>query len=128
MRHYFVTTLKRKGYPDDIIQKIVKWSTVVMVGVYNDLGEEEELTSFFGKVSEGEIELKDEGAKADEIDFGSLIELGEEERNKAEEERRLARALYQKERRAALKAEKQKQKPKEKQTREGKENKGDEKE
>lgn len=127
MRHYFVTTLKRKGYPDDIIQKIVKWSTVVMVGVYIDLGEEEELTSFFGKVSEGEIELKDEGAKADEIDFGSLIELGEEERSKAEEEKRLARALYQKERRAALKAEKQKLKDQEK-ARESEENKGDEKE
>lgn len=113
MRHYFVTALKRKGYPDDIIQKIVKWSSVVMVGVYNDLGEEEELTSFFGKVSDGEIELKDEGAKANEIDFHFLIELGEEDRAKAEEEKRLARALYQKERRAALKAQKQKEDKKE---------------
>ena len=84
-----------------------------MVGVYNDLGEEEELTSFFGKVSDGEFELKDEGAKANEIDFHSLIERGEEDRAKAEEEKRLARALYQKERRAALKAQKQKEDKKE---------------
>lgn len=47
MRHYFVTAMKRKGYPDEIIQKIVKWSSVNMVETYNDLGDYEILESFF---------------------------------------------------------------------------------
>lgn len=47
MRHYFTTSLKRRGYPDNIIQKIVKWSSMAMVSLYNDMSEEEELGDFF---------------------------------------------------------------------------------
>ena len=49
MRHYFTTSLKRKGYPDNIIQKIVKWSSMAMVSIYNDMSEEEELGDFFAQ-------------------------------------------------------------------------------
>ena len=49
MRHYFTTSLKRRGYPDNIIQKIVKWSSMAMVSIYNDMSEEEELGDFFAQ-------------------------------------------------------------------------------
>lgn len=48
-RHYFVTYLKKNGYPDDVIKALIKWESTAMITVYNDMDDTEELESFFAK-------------------------------------------------------------------------------
>lgn len=47
MRHAWTTKLKKGGYPDSIIQKLQNWANADMVAVYDDTGQEEELSQFF---------------------------------------------------------------------------------
>lgn len=55
LRHYFVTNLRRSGYPAEIIQKLQNWADSKMVDVYSDISHEEELDDFFkGKKEEEE--------------------------------------------------------------------------
>lgn len=47
-RHGFVTFLAKSGYPDAIITKIVGWAKGSnLIGVYNDMTDDEELEGFF---------------------------------------------------------------------------------
>lgn len=103
MRHYFVTSLKKKGYPDDIIQKLVRWSSVNMVGIYNDLGEEEELSVFFEKVSSGEIEIKEGGVGSTDVTVEDLLEMQRQAEERAKEEAREKKRLYRQKKRAEQK-------------------------
>ena len=52
VRHYFVTYLKRKGYPDDVIKALVKWESTAMIAIYNDIDDAEELETFFSQNKE----------------------------------------------------------------------------
>ncbi|MFP4457786.1 MAG: tyrosine-type recombinase/integrase [Clostridia bacterium] len=47
LRHYFVTLLSRNGIPHEIIQNIMGWKDIAMVGVYVDTTLEEKLENFF---------------------------------------------------------------------------------
>lgn len=53
-RHLWTSSLKRKNYPDSVIQHLQQWSDPKMVSVYNDMSEEEELTSFFNNFNSNE--------------------------------------------------------------------------
>ena len=47
MRHYYCTKLKRKQWPEEVIQNLVKWSNPKMIKIYNDQNDEEVLDKFF---------------------------------------------------------------------------------
>ena len=106
MRHYFVTSLKKKGYPDDIIQKMVKWSSIAMVSIYNDLGDEEELSAFFGKVETGDIVLKQQEAKSSAESVQEYLELQKQEEERRAAEKREEKKLYRRQKRAQKEDEK----------------------
>ena len=55
-RHFFCTSLKRKKLPDDVITKIVGWSSSDMLAIYNDIPEEEILGEFFLNFNKGKKE------------------------------------------------------------------------
>ena len=58
-RHYFVTSLAKDGYPDAIITKIVGWAKGSnLIGVYNDMTDDEELEGFFSKFGTESEDLK----------------------------------------------------------------------
>ena len=46
-RHAWTTMLKRKNYPEGVIQKLQGWAGLDMVSLYSDISDEEELASFF---------------------------------------------------------------------------------
>ena len=46
-RHAMVTNFKRAGIPDSVIQQYVGWSSIEMVGVYNDTTADEQLGMYF---------------------------------------------------------------------------------
>lgn len=52
LRHRFTTKLAQAGIPDDVIQSILSWSSVAMVGIYKDIDETAELGKYF---QDGEI-------------------------------------------------------------------------
>lgn len=49
MRHATVTTFKRAGIPDTVIQQYLGWSDISMVPVYSDLQADEQLGMYFTK-------------------------------------------------------------------------------
>lgn len=54
-RHGFVTFLAKSGYPDAIITKIVGWAKGSnLIGVYNDMTDDEELEGFFATFGKGD--------------------------------------------------------------------------
>ena len=50
-RHAWCTNLKKRGYPQSVIQKLQNWATADMVSIYDDTTDEEELGDFFSKMS-----------------------------------------------------------------------------
>ena len=106
MRHYFVTSLKKRGYPDDIIQKMVKWSSIAMVSIYNDLGDEEELSAFFGKVETVDIVLKQQETKSSAENVQEYLELQKQEEERRAAEKREEKKLYRRQKRAQKEDEK----------------------
>lgn len=59
LRHYFTTKLSKLGIPDSVIQLVVGWDSIDMVGVYKDVSEEEELSKYF--TSEGIVSQESKG-------------------------------------------------------------------
>ena len=51
-RHRFTTALSVSGLPDDVIQHILGWSSLELVGVYKDIDPVENLGKYF---SDGNI-------------------------------------------------------------------------
>lgn len=49
MRHATVTTFKRVGIPDTVIQQYLGWSDISMVPIYSDLQADEQLGMYFTK-------------------------------------------------------------------------------
>lgn len=49
MRHAFTTDLKKRGYPESVIQKLQNWASLEMVNHYDDTSDEEALDDFFAK-------------------------------------------------------------------------------
>lgn len=49
IRHSTVTTFKRAGIPDTVIQQYIGWSDISMVPVYSDLQADEQLGMYFAK-------------------------------------------------------------------------------
>lgn len=47
LRHYFVTNMKRKNLPDDIIVEIVGWADPTLIKVYNDLNTSDIMSKYF---------------------------------------------------------------------------------
>ena len=47
LRHYMTTNLAKLGLPDNVIQSIIGWTSADMVGVYKDIGAEEEMARYF---------------------------------------------------------------------------------
>jgi integrase len=47
LRHYMTTNLAKLGLPDNVIQNIIGWTSADMVGVYKDIGAEEEMAQYF---------------------------------------------------------------------------------
>lgn len=52
MRHYYTTKLAKAGIPDDVIQAIIGWQSVELVGVYKDIDPVDDLGKYF---KDGEI-------------------------------------------------------------------------
>ena len=46
-RHATVTNFKRAGIPDSVIQQYIGWSSIEMVGIYNDASADEQLSMYF---------------------------------------------------------------------------------
>jgi len=49
LRHYFTTSCARSGLPDNVIQMIIGWSSLDMVGLYKDIEVDEEFEKYFGE-------------------------------------------------------------------------------
>lgn len=49
MRHATVTTFKRAGIPDSVIQQYIGWADISMVPIYSDLQADEQLSMYFTK-------------------------------------------------------------------------------
>lgn len=49
LRHLTVTSFKKAGFPNEVIQKYIGWSNINMVDVYNDMDDDEILDKHFGK-------------------------------------------------------------------------------
>lgn len=47
LRHYHCTHLAKQGLPDSVIQKIIGWKDVSLVGVYKDIDDEDEFEKYF---------------------------------------------------------------------------------
>ena len=54
MRHYFTTKMKRSNYPNDIIVKVIQWSSSDMIKVYNDISDDETLENYFKNINNSE--------------------------------------------------------------------------
>lgn len=52
MRHHYVTRLAQSGIPDDVIQAIIGWASLDLVGVYKDIDAIDDLGKYF---KDGEI-------------------------------------------------------------------------
>lgn len=52
LRHAWVTERKREGYPDSVLKTIIKWESIDMVSLYNDMDDSEELEGFFANLDE----------------------------------------------------------------------------
>lgn len=50
-RHFFTTSLKKKGWTSDVIQKTMEWSSADLVNVYVDISKEDELSEFMAKLA-----------------------------------------------------------------------------
>ena len=46
LRHFYVTSLVKAGYPIDFIKTIVGWSSADMVDIYTDIGVEEKIKNY----------------------------------------------------------------------------------
>lgn len=62
MRHMFTTRLAVAGIPDDVIQAIIGWQSVELVGVYKDIDPVDDLGKYF---KDGEIIGRAETALSD---------------------------------------------------------------
>ena len=49
IRHFFVSSLSRNSLPDNVIQMILGWSSLDMVGIYKDIEVDEEFEKYFGE-------------------------------------------------------------------------------
>lgn len=54
MRHYFTTKMKRSNYPNEIIVKVIQWSSTDMIKVYNDVSDDETLENYFKNLNKDE--------------------------------------------------------------------------
>lgn len=52
LRHYETTKLLREGYPQSVVQKLIKWESADMVATYDDRNVNEELNDFMLSVSQ----------------------------------------------------------------------------
>lgn len=59
-RHSFTSSLALQGIPDNVIQKIVGWEDISMVGVYKDIDAEHEISMYFDENGD----VKTEGKKS----------------------------------------------------------------
>lgn len=57
-RHYWTTDLKRKGLPDDVIQKLQGWSSSEMLNLYNDDHGKVDFSKYFSKEGIKKVEAK----------------------------------------------------------------------
>ena len=58
MRHYFTTACSRSGLPDDVIQMLVGWSSLDMVGLYKDIEADEQFEKYFSEDGIRQVEQK----------------------------------------------------------------------
>lgn len=58
LRHYMTSYLAKSGLPDGVIQKIIGWEDISMVGVYKDLDAEEEINMYFSETGEIRNDIK----------------------------------------------------------------------
>lgn len=58
MRHYFTTACSRSGLPDDVIQMLVGWSSLDMVGLYKDIEVDEQFEKYFSEDGIKQVEQK----------------------------------------------------------------------
>jgi hypothetical protein len=60
-----VTSFKKSGLPDSVIQAYIGWSSLDMVSVYSDMEVEDQLSAYFGNSKCTEV-------RKDEIKFDCL--------------------------------------------------------
>ena len=77
-----------------------------MVSIYNDLGDEEELSAFFGKVETGDIVLKQQETKSSAESVQEYLELQKQEEERRAAEKREEKKLYRRQKRAQKEDEK----------------------
>lgn len=58
LRHYFTTACSRSGLPDDVIQMLVGWNSLDMVGLYKDISADEQFEKYFGEDGIKSVEKK----------------------------------------------------------------------
>lgn len=58
LRHFYVTSLSRAGIPATVTQRIVGWSSLDLVSVYDDTGDEEMFDKYFGAEGIKTVESK----------------------------------------------------------------------
>ena len=46
--------MKRSNYPNDIIVKVIQWSSSDMIKVYNDISDDETLENYFKNINNSE--------------------------------------------------------------------------
>lgn len=62
MRHATVTTMKRAGIPDSVLQQYIGWSDISMVPVYVDIDADEQLSAYF---RDGEMVIPEQKSLGD---------------------------------------------------------------
>lgn len=63
LRHYFATSLKKKGFPDSVVISIIQWnkgSGGAMLSIYDDRSSGEELDGFFANLKANASPVKNE--------------------------------------------------------------------
>ena len=63
LRHYFATSLKKRGFPDSVVISIIQWnkgSGGAMLSIYDDRSSGEELDGFFANLKANASSVKNE--------------------------------------------------------------------
>lgn len=62
LRHYFVSDLAKAGIPDNVVVKIIGWTSADMFNVYNDNSKDDQLAQYF---KDGEIFVREKKSISD---------------------------------------------------------------